>query len=72
MKWLMLLMIFLPLFGEYRFVPQIGHTDEVFSVTITPDGKYIVSGSWDNTIKVWRTKDGKLIRTLKGHRNVVT
>ncbi len=27
----------------------------------------IVSGSWDNTIKVWSTKTGKLKNTLDGH-----
>ena len=30
-----------------------GHTDFVFSVSFSPDGKRIVSGSDDNTLKVW-------------------
>jgi WD40 repeat protein len=30
-----------------------GHTDMVTSVTFSPDGKYIVSGSNDKTIRVW-------------------
>ncbi|KAF8130209.1 WD40-repeat-containing domain protein, partial [Boletus edulis] len=33
-----------------------GHTDHVFSVACSPDGNHIVSGSWDKTIKVWRTQ----------------
>jgi len=30
-----------------------GHSDGVTSVSFSPDGKRIVSGSWDNTLKVW-------------------
>ena len=29
-----------------------GHTSFVFSVAYSPDGVFIVSGSWDTTIKV--------------------
>ena len=30
-----------------------GHSDRVYSVNFSPDGKRIVSGSEDNTLKVW-------------------
>ena len=29
------------------------HSDAITSVTFSPDGTKIVSGSWDQTIKVW-------------------
>ena len=32
---------------------QSAHSDRVTSVAFSPDGKTIVSGSWDNTLKVW-------------------
>ena len=31
------------------------HSDAITSVTFSPDGTKIVSGSWDQTIKVWES-----------------
>ncbi|MBN1411571.1 MAG: caspase family protein [Spirochaetales bacterium] len=44
---------------------QLGHSGGVYSVDISPDEKYIVSGSNDTTIKLWDIKSGKEIRTFK-------
>src|SRR5262245_30651151 len=44
-----------------------GHTEIVRSVAISPDGKRIVSGSDDCTVKVWDAGTGKNLLTLKGH-----
>ena len=41
-----------------------GHTDCVRSVAISPDNKKIVSGSSDNTIRIWDLDSGNLINTL--------
>ena len=30
-----------------------GHSEPVSSVSFSPDGKRIVSGSGDNTVKIW-------------------
>ena len=46
-----------------------GHSQQVFSVAITPDGQKVISGSWDDTIKLWRLSTGQEIRTLTGHTN---
>jgi hypothetical protein len=42
-----------------------GHTNDVFSLAITADGKTLVSGSADKTIKLWDLATGKEQTTLK-------
>jgi len=41
-----------------------GHTDGVIRAVFSPDGKQIVSTSWDSTIKLWDAATGRLIRTF--------
>ena len=48
-----------------------GHADDVTSLTYSPDGKLLVSGSWDNTIKVWDIQTGGVVNTFHGHIEVV-
>jgi len=48
-----------------------GHSDSVWSVALSPDGQTLVSGSQDQTIKVWHLDTGKLLRTLAGHSQAV-
>ncbi|MDE0313890.1 MAG: hypothetical protein OXM61_03230, partial [Candidatus Poribacteria bacterium] len=48
-----------------------GHTAEVLSISFSPDGTTIVSGSDDKTIRLWDTNTGEHIRTLSGHTNSV-
>ncbi len=45
----------------------VGHNGSVNSVSFSSDGKTLVSGSWDKTIKLWNVETGQEIRTLKGH-----
>ena len=48
-----------------------GHSDVILSISFSPNGKLIASGSGDNTIKVWDATSGLEIYTLKGHSNAV-
>ncbi len=36
-----------------------GHSKSVNGVTVTPDGKRVISASYDNTLKVWDLITGK-------------
>ena len=49
-----------------------GHTSLVFAVSLTPDGKQVVSGSGDNTLRVWDTETGRCLSILKGHTALVS
>ena len=38
---------------ELKATKESAHSNTISSVAYSPDGKTIVSGSWDKTIKVW-------------------
>jgi WD40 repeat protein len=44
-----------------------GHTGFVLTAAFSPNGAHIVSGSYDETIRVWDAVTGKQLGVLKGH-----
>ena len=50
---------------------QAGHTDEVHSVTYSPDGTMLASGSKDGTIRLWDAATGQEWAVLGGHAGEV-
>src|SRR5262252_5917002 len=49
------------------------HRPDVFnSVAFSPDGRWLASGSNDNTVKLWEASSGKLVRSLEGHQDSVS
>jgi WD40 repeat protein len=48
-----------------------GHTTWVTSVAFSPDGKRVVSGSHDETVRLWDAATGAALQTLEGHTNWV-
>ena len=49
-----------------------GHESGVNCARYSPDGRKIVSGSWDRAIKVWDANSGQEIHTLNGHTSSVS
>jgi WD40 repeat protein len=43
-----------------------GHKDAVFTLAFTPDGKYVLTGSFDHTLKMWDAASGQEVRTFGG------
>ena len=48
-----------------------GHTDRVNKVKITPDGRYVISGSNDYSVKIWDTVTLQCIADFKEHNDYV-
>ena len=44
-----------------------GHTDEVNCLTFSADGRSLVSGSDDRTVKLWDIQTGGAVKTFHGH-----
>jgi WD40 repeat protein len=54
-----------------EIVPNIGHSDDVKAIAFSPDGRTIVTGSSDNSLKLWHAATGRELRTLTGHTGYV-
>jgi WD40 repeat protein len=55
--------------GKKTIQTLLGHRNAVSCLDITSDNKYIVSGSWDGSLRIW--KQGKNIYTLNKHKGEV-
>ena len=44
-----------------------GHTGAIHSISFSPDGNTLASGSKDGTIRLWDVSTGQSLHTLIGH-----
>ncbi|WP_372936140.1 WD40 repeat domain-containing protein, partial [Seonamhaeicola sp.] len=51
-------------------IPQ-GHDETVPMAQFSPDNNLIATASWDNSVKLWNAKTGRLLHTFKGHTDWV-
>ncbi|KAI8920126.1 WD40-repeat-containing domain protein [Powellomyces hirtus] len=58
--------------GHTCLAQYVGHKSIVTDVHFTRDDTYIVSSSFDRTIKVWNAQSASCERTLRGHADAVT
>lgn len=52
--------------------PLTGHSDSVESAVFDPSGQRILTGSHDQTARLWNARTGELIFTLSGHTGMIT
>ena len=52
-------------------VIQKGHSAALKTVAISPDGKFLATGSRDKSVKLWDYQSGLEIRSLIGHDHTV-
>jgi WD40 repeat protein len=63
-----------PLDDRGDFVPIRtlgGHTGEINSVALSPDGFFLASGASDRTVRIWSARSGRTVGELAGHRGRV-
>ena len=48
-----------------------GHTKQLHGAVFTPDGKRILSGSYDRTVRLWDVESGREVCRFFGHTNWV-
>ncbi|MBI3249483.1 MAG: hypothetical protein HYZ50_23525 [Deltaproteobacteria bacterium] len=63
------------------YVPHCGVTllrdhlarasDAVSAVTVTPDGRHVISGSDDDTLKVWELSSGRELATFTAEHSIL-
>ena len=51
-------------------VKKLGEGDYT-SVTFSPNSRWVIAGSMNESVDIWSTSSGKLLKTLKGHTNAV-
>ncbi|GAB6029635.1 hypothetical protein CHUAL_005372 [Chamberlinius hualienensis] len=49
-----------------------GHSDQVLSLAISSDNKYLASGCKNQMINIWNAETMEFMHTLKGHRKAVS
>ena len=49
-----------------------GHEGYVYSVAFSPDGRLIVSGSWDKTVRLWDIEGNPVGQPFQGHEDSAT
>ena len=50
-----------------ELVFQSGHNSRVNCAVFSPDGRWLISGGGDNTIRLWDTTSGAELRAFLGH-----
>ena len=52
---------------SHRKFTLYGHQSAVYSISISPDNQYLISGSYDSTIRLWNLHTKTCFGVYKGH-----
>ncbi|KAG2034445.1 WD40 repeat-like protein [Suillus americanus] len=60
--------------GKEKALPQDiqGHTDEILSLAVSSDGRYLASGSKDRRVGVWDVEKDEWVKGFGGHKDSVS
>ncbi|KAM5539750.1 hypothetical protein V8D89_006563 [Ganoderma adspersum] len=59
--------------GKSRDTGEVtGHTDEVWALAVSPDGKYLASGGKDRRVGVWDVEKNEWVKGFGGHRDCIS
>jgi WD40 repeat protein len=53
-----------------RMYPQFGHVYDVYCAAISPNGRFLLSGSRDESVRLWDLQSGVLLHTFDGDAEV--
>ncbi|KAI5171951.1 ribosome assembly protein 4 [Nematocida sp. LUAm3] len=59
--------------NEWRFMPKCklaGHKDVLTSVSISPNGIFIATSSFDKTVRIWTSMNGHLSHIFRSHTSL--
>jgi hypothetical protein len=48
-----------------------GHSDAIYSAVLSPDGRWLATGSYDRTIWIWDWRESRVVRKLSGHNGAI-
>lgn len=58
--------------GKILWGPLEGHTEDIYALSFSADGKMVVSGSDDRSVRIWSAETGQSIcGPLEGHSAVI-